>query len=62
MTIDEYGDIKCSGIEPSYLPSQFEIIFVKENISKSGHVVCIRSRGFGLQQNYFVVLTASVKE
>ena len=59
ITFDEFGDIECSGVEPSYLPSQFEIAFVKENVSKSGHVVCILSRSFGLQKNYFVALKGS---
>ncbi|XP_062521438.1 uncharacterized protein LOC134196351 isoform X2 [Corticium candelabrum] len=59
MSVDENGEINCSGVEPSYLPTQFEILTVKDNVSIPGHVVCIRSRGFSPEEKFYVALTDS---
>ncbi|XP_062521812.1 uncharacterized protein LOC134196631 [Corticium candelabrum] len=59
MSVDEYGEINCSGVESSYLPTQFEILADKQNVSIPGHVVCIRSRGFGPEEKFYVALTGS---
>ena len=59
MSVDEYGEINCSGVESSFLPTQFEILADTQNVSIPGHVVCIRSRGFGPEEKFYVALTGS---
>ena len=62
MSVDEYGEINCSSVQSSYLPTQFEILTDEENVSIPGHVVCIRSRGFGPKEKFYVALTDSGKK